>query len=350
MGVWYCTREDVKSALDSKETARNNAQIDRAIEASSRSVEGLCHRIFYPWYGTKYFDWPNADRSFSWRLWLHENELLLLESIISGNTIVPPSDYFLEPSSSGPPYSHVDINTATSSSWSSGDSSQRSIALTGVFSGAPEDLVPAATLNSGDLNAFATTISNTNGALVGVGSLLKIEDEYLEVTARANVTSSQSTQASLDAKQSSVTVAVTNGAAFATGEIIYVDSERMLVVDIVGNNLVVKRAWDGSVLAAHNTSSAVYVSRSYTVTRGALGTEAGFHLNGTAISAYNPPGLVRSLTVADAVSQLQNEQAGFAASTSTGNGSRRTGNASVVDDVRTRCYARHGRKARTGSV
>src|SRR5690606_22447868 len=57
---WYTTRETVKAALDYKETARNDAQVDRAIESASRAVEGLLHRRFYPETATRYFDWPNA--------------------------------------------------------------------------------------------------------------------------------------------------------------------------------------------------------------------------------------------------------------------------------------------------
>lgn len=54
----YATREEVKSALDIKQTARNNDQVDRAIDSASRAVEGLLHRVFYPTFDTRYVDWP----------------------------------------------------------------------------------------------------------------------------------------------------------------------------------------------------------------------------------------------------------------------------------------------------
>lgn len=44
----YCTRQDVKRALDVHETARSNGQVDRAVEAASRTIEGVLHRRFYP--------------------------------------------------------------------------------------------------------------------------------------------------------------------------------------------------------------------------------------------------------------------------------------------------------------
>lgn len=65
----YCSREDVMRALDSKLTARNATQIDRAIEAAAQSIDALTHRRFYPWTGTRYFDWPNFQYARPWRPW-----------------------------------------------------------------------------------------------------------------------------------------------------------------------------------------------------------------------------------------------------------------------------------------
>lgn len=54
--VCYCTREDVKNALDIKETARNDDQIDRAIEGATDTIEDDLNRKFYPEVDTRYFD------------------------------------------------------------------------------------------------------------------------------------------------------------------------------------------------------------------------------------------------------------------------------------------------------
>ena len=48
----------------------------------------------------------------------------------------------------------------------------------------------------------------------------------------------------------------------------------MLITDIAGNNLIVKRQKSGSTLAAH-TGSTIYAPRQVTITRGDLGTTAG---------------------------------------------------------------------------
>jgi len=57
----YCTRGEVRRALDVKSAAWNNAQVDRAIDAARDSVEALCHRRFYPEDTTHQWDWPLGE-------------------------------------------------------------------------------------------------------------------------------------------------------------------------------------------------------------------------------------------------------------------------------------------------
>ena len=129
---WYATREQVKRALDSAETARNNAQIDRAIAAASRSIESQMHRKFYPFDGTKYFGFrPWADGNSSWKLWLNENDLVSLSALAVGSDTI--ADYFLEPINSGPPYTSVEMDLSANSVFSSGETWQRAVAITGTW-------------------------------------------------------------------------------------------------------------------------------------------------------------------------------------------------------------------------
>src|SRR5258706_968268 len=143
--VWYATREDVKSALDSAETARNNAQVDRAIESSSRSVESQLNRRFYPQVATRYFPWPNWQYAWPWRLWLDYDELISVTSLTSGSTVISPSSYFLEPVNTGPPYTSVEINLGSQASFGVSTTFQRSIAIVGTW-GFSADEEPAGTL------------------------------------------------------------------------------------------------------------------------------------------------------------------------------------------------------------
>ncbi|MEX0946324.1 MAG: hypothetical protein WD064_03040, partial [Acidimicrobiia bacterium] len=117
--------------------------------------------------------------------------------------------------------------------------------------------------------------------------------------------------ANLDALESAATVAVNTGSLVKTGEVITVGSERMLVISIASNNLTVKRAWDGSVLAAHTSSDDVYAPRTLTVERGAVGTTATTHLTAAAITRNVAPGPIVELCIAETIVALEQESAGY---------------------------------------
>lgn len=350
----YCTREDVKNALDLKETARSNAAIDLAIRAATDSVEALCHRHFYPQLATKYFDWPDQYAR-SWRLWLDEAELISLSSLSSGGVTIPPSNYLLEPNRTGPPYNRIEINISSSSAFGGGATTQRDITAVGLF-GHSNTEAPAGT-GAAAANSAATSIDVSDSSAIGVGQILRIGTERLIVAERSMKTTGQTLQTPIDAQQKTVIVAVTNGSLFAVGEVLLLDAERMLIVDIAGNNLIVKRAWDGSVLAAH-TGSTIYASRTLTVVRGALGTTAAAMAQGDPIVAWQAPGLVRQLATAEAVVDLLRASSGYAAQTGVGSQSRTVGGGQAVrtapgvgiGDLRDQVYAALGRKARTRAV
>lgn len=348
MGVWTTTREVVKSALGNT-TNQYDAQIDRAIETGSRTVEARLHRIFYPNTTTKYFDWPNDSYARSYRLWLDQNELISITSLVSGGITIPASNYFLEPNGYGPPYDHLDLDLADNSSFSTVNTFQRSIAITGVF-GYNLDSASAGAITAAIVSTSATTLSISDSSLVGVGSLLTIDSERLIVSAKSWVTSSQTVQTSaLTALASNTTVLVTTGSSFNVGEYILIDSEKMLITDIVGNSLIVKRAVDGTVLATHNTGTTIYLPRTLTVSRGALGTTAATHLISTAVTQQVYPGPVAALTVAYAMNQVMQEGAGYARIAGSGDNSREfTGRG--IKDLERDAIAVVGRQCRVRAV
>lgn len=310
---WYATREQVKRALDVAETARNNAQIDRAIASASRSIESLTHRKFYPFDGTRYFGFrPWNDGSSSWRMWLNENELVSISTLTAAGETISASDYFLEPTNAGPPYTSIQIDLSSNAVFASGDTWQRAIAVTGTFGywdeqeevGELDDTLDASTTDT-------ASITWTDPSKVGVGSILKIDSERIIVTEMSFVDSTQNTGGSLSASAADVTVAVVDGTGFYVGEVIRVDSERMLVVDISGNNLVVKRAWDGSVLAAHSSNADVYGRTGIQISRAQLGSSLAAHTASDVVYRYVVPPLINDLCVAETIAQLQNEQGGY---------------------------------------
>ncbi|GAA1749437.1 hypothetical protein [Nonomuraea bangladeshensis] len=341
----YTTREAVKSALDVKLTARSDPQVDRAIESASRAVEGLLHRRFYPERRTMSFDWPNAQLARPWRLWLDANELIEVEALTVGGEEIPSSDYFLRPDD-GPPYRRIEIDLDSSAAFSAGGTHQRAISITGVY-GYRADESPAGVLAAA-LNATQTSVTVTDSAAIGVGDLIRVGDERMLVTGKAMASTGQTLQSPLNTSAADALVAVTDGTAYQPGEVILLDAERMLIVDVAGNSLVVKRAWDGSVLAAH-TGSTVYALRALTVERGAVGTTAATHNSGAAIVRHEVPATVRELVEAEAINTLLQRQSGYARSIGSGENEREVAGR-ALREIRDQAYAMYGRKARIRGV
>lgn len=343
--VSYCSREDVKASLDVKESARANAQIDRLIKASSRAIEGLTHRFFYPWTGTKYFDWPNDQYAKTGRLWLNQHELVSASSVTTSGTVISSADYFLEPVNSGPPYSHLDLDLGSSAAFDSGNTAQRSIAITGVFYQLDETTAGAL---AEALDSSETAIDVTDSAVIGVGHIIRVDTERMIVRGKSMLTTAQTLQTPVTASNADVIMAVTTGSAYNVDEIILLDSERMLIVDIAGNNLIVKRAWDGSVLASH-TGSTIYALRTLNVTRGALGTTAAAHDTASVINKHLPPPLVEQLAIAETLTALQQEGSAYARVVGSGDNQREASGKGLAD-LRDQVYTRYGRKVRMRAI
>ncbi|MFK0018196.1 hypothetical protein [Streptomyces sp. NPDC090798] len=348
---WYATREEIKAELDVKETARSNARIDRALADATEAVEGLTHRVFYPVQDTRKFDWPPRTGATPWILRLDANELISVTSLTSGSVTIAPGNYLLRRADdkAEPPYTRIEVNLGSNASFSGGRTYQQDITVTGLF-GYRNDETAAGTLAAQVASAGATTITvdGPASAALGIGSLLRIDDERMIVTGRSMLDTGQGFGDSMTATSNDVSIGAANGSAYAVGEVILRDSERMLITDIAGNTLTVTRAWDGSVLAAH-TDSAIYAPRILTVVRGALGTTAAAHSNGAAVARCDPPGSVRQLCIAEALVDLLQGRSGYARTAGSGDNERETSGKGLAD-LRARVYTSHGRKARVRSV
>lgn len=348
MGIWYTSREDVQRALDDKSTARDNAQIDRQIEAESRDIDGFLHRSFAPTVATRYFDWPNSQMGRSYRLWLDENELIAPTSITSGSTVLAPADYFLEPVNSGPPYDRLEVDLGSQGSFDTGSTHQRDIAIAGLFGYTNVERSVGALSASLAADPAATASATFTTARIGVGDVLRIDNERCVVTAKTLVSSTQTLQTPIGASNAETLVAVTNGLAFAVDAVLLLDAERMLVIDIAGNNLIVKRAWTGSVLAAH-TGSTIYTQSGIELDRAQLGTTIAVHNIAAVIYQWQVPALVRQLCIAEVLNTFEQESAGYARTVGSGDNVRNASGAGI-DDLRKRTYRAHGRKARIAVV
>jgi hypothetical protein len=308
--VWYASREQLKSALDIAETARNNTQVDRALESASRAVEGDLHRRFYPLTATRTFDWPNRSYSRPWRLWLDQHELISVTTLTAGGEVIAPGDFLLRPDD-GPPFTHIELDLSSRASFTAGSTHQRAISIAGVF-GHSADEAPAGALEAAVADTTGTTVDVTDSATTGVGTILRGETERMIVTGRGMLDTGQDLQVALTASHADTALTAQDGTGYTVGEVLLLDAERMLLVDIAGDNLIVRRAWDGSVLAAHSIGADIYAPRRLTVQRGALGTAATTHPDITALTRHVPPGPIVVYTLALAINTVLQETAGYA--------------------------------------
>lgn len=350
MGAWYATREDVKAALDSKLTARDDRRVDRAIEAASRAVDGLTHRRWWPQTATRYFDYPNYQYARPWRLWLDSNEIISATSVVAAGVTISSSDYFLRRSDDvdEAPYTHVEIDLASSAAFSSGSTHQRQIAITGVYGSCADEVI--ATTLAEALDDSETGVDVADSSTIGVGSILRVESERMTVTARSMLDTAVDTAGALTASVADVTITLsTTVGAPGVGEVILIDSERMLVVDAAGSTITVKRQWDGTVLATHANPSSIYAPRTLTVTRGAHGTTAASHLTALTVYRHVPPPLIQDLVIAESINTILQEGAGYARTAGSGENEREM-SAKGIQSLREDVVTAHGRKARISAI
>lgn len=346
----YCTREDVKRATDIKETARANWQIDRAIQSASRNIEAHLHRIFYPQDTTYYFDFPNFQYAYPWRLWLNNKELAAPPTLVtSGGTTIPLSAVNVEPINSGPPYRHIELRRDLPYAFGVGPTPQRDIAITGTF-GFWMQTDAAGTLAANVSSTTATAIPVSDSSLVGVGQILIVGNERMLVSDRSMVDTGQTNlSGATGASLTDNAIGVTDGTQLHIDEIIQIDSERMLVVDITGNTVTVKRGWDGFPLATHSTGTHIYALRNLTVLRGQLGTTAATYTSGTAAATWRIPSLLRDLAIAEASVRVTEEVGGYSDPEGEG-GSAVKGIGTALADLWDEAETTFGRKARIRGI
>ena len=301
---WYTTREAVKAAADVSGTERDPV-IDANIEAGSEDVEEFLGRAFIPETTERLYRWPPRIGGGT-VLRIPREDLIAITRLQTkaqdtSPTTISASDYFVEPVNEGPPFSRIEIDLSSSAAFEGGDTSQRSIGVTGRW-GFREDTVAAGALAEAD-DGTELELEVTDSSLIGVGDTILIGTEALFVSAKALLdTTADLNDNSVTANKNNVSVTLDDATKVNEGEVLTLDSERMLVESISGNVLTVQRAHDGSVLAAHNSGINVFAPRTLTVVRTVNGTSAATHANTTAITKYAPPADIRGYVQAYAIS------------------------------------------------
>lgn len=311
---WYTSRERVKRAL-AQIGGDHDALLDDLIAEASADIEKACNRAFYPENELRNFSWPQPGNRQVWVLAL-DKDLISVDSnglTKEGDdaTIIAAADFLIEPQAYGPPYHRIEIDRSGTAFFGAKDTAQRAIRVTGEWGYSADTVTAGAIDDSGGIDATVTTLEVSDASLVDVGDLLLIEAEKLQVTEKATKNTTATLSAGIAATSSVTTVPVDDGTKVKKGEVIEINSERMLVRSVNANNLSVDRAWDGTVLAAHSSSDAVFAFRSCTVTRGENGSTAATHDDAKAIAKYQAPPLIRQLARAEVVGHYTAEKGGW---------------------------------------
>ena len=298
----YATVEQLQAAADYKPTAYEAARLRRIVDAASRRIELRLHRHFYPLTETVTYTRPALTRpstSTSAGFFLNR-DLLGILTVTVDDISQTVAGIEVWPSQHGPPYSWIGVT-----------GSDIVIAADWGFS---NDTAPAGALAEAlDDSETAVDVTDSSTATgLGIGDLAIVDSERMVVTGKTQLDIAQNIQGNLTADTSNTTVPIEDGTVIFAGESLLVNAEEMLVQAISANNLTVKRAWNGTVLAAHTSGDDIFAPRTLTVERAALGSTAATHLNAAALTRNLPPAAITDLCIAEAINTYEQETAGYA--------------------------------------
>ena len=336
----YCSREEAMGSVDFQDgiTTAIQGKVDRAVQSTARDIEAHLHRLFYPWDGTKFFDWPNYQSASPWELFLDRNDILCLTQFSSGGVNIPLDACFLRPANKRPgfPWTKIELDRSSGSTFGGNSATpQNAIKPAGTW-GFTADADPAGQLAAAVTSAGQAVITVSDASRMGIGDLLILgygrgdapfpDDQlghagtiapYLGERVLVSDRSAADTglaQAGPGCQTGSSgdTVLTWSGeGAVHQGEILLLDQEQMLVQGVAGSVATVQRAFNGTQLQPH-TSSEIWAYRSLDLIRGFLGTTATTWANGTEFSKHRVPALVRDLAIAESSNRILQETSGYA--------------------------------------
>ena len=377
----YCNRTDAQRSIDFSDGLDVNQALDRALQSAADNIDGHLHRVFYPSDDTRYFDWPNAGGSGGgqyaepWRLWLNENDIVVLTSLVSGGVTIPLSAVYLEPVNNPqklrPFYSYIELDRSQSYAFgNNAQTPQHSIQITGTW-GYGADADPAGLL-ANNVGTTDTTVTVTDGSQAGPGDLIILGygrggapfptaygyagaiqsyvGERILVTDVTAVTTglTQSGGGVTTASASDQALTTTGAGSLNAGEVIVLDQEDMLIEQMVGGIATVRRAWNGTTLSAHSGAT-VYAFRQFSVNRAQLGTTASSWEGGLAVFRHRVPPLIHDLAIAEAAGQVLQEGSGYARTVGSGEAAHPAPGIALMDKW-DEAHTRHARKARMRGV
>lgn len=376
----YSNRDEVMRAPDFKDSVITVPQVDRALMDAAENIESQLHRIFYPFDGTLFFDWPNYQYEEPWKISLGRHDLIALTQLQSpgnsggaGGVTIPLTQVFLEPVNRrrGFPFTRIELDRSTVAAFGAAPTPQHSVWPTGTWGFTADADSVAAT--AGNITSGATSVTVTDGSQVGAGDVLilgysrgAVPNAAFLGTAAAiapyvgeRVIVQDKTTAATGLTQAGGgctainnadnVLATTGSGTLNPGEVLLLDAERMLIKEITpAGTAVVERAWDSTVLAQHSGAT-VYAYRALTVIRGELGTTATAWNGGTAVFRHRPPQTIRDLSLAESINQVLQETAAYARTVGAGDAAMPAPGVALADKW-DEAVAAFGRKARIGAI
>jgi hypothetical protein len=135
-------------------------------------------------------------------------------------------------------------------------------------------------INGTQSTTSETTITVANGAKLSPGMCIKLGSEQeLAISTGSGTLCTSTVNETLTASDEEINI--TTGSEINEGEVIQIETEDIYVRKVRTNTLVCARGWNSTTKAAHASTTAIYVYRTYNVTRGVNGTTAATHSNMT---------------------------------------------------------------------
>jgi hypothetical protein len=371
----YCSREDAQNAIDFRDgiTTEIQRKTDRAIQSVSRVIEAELHRLFCPWDGTKWQDFPNYQYASPWKVRLDGDteDLLCLTAFSSGGVTIGLDQCFLRPANKKPgyPYRRIELDRSSGATFGGASATpQNAIMMTGTW-GCTADADPAGEITA-DVSDSGAAILVSDASQMGVGDLLILGygrgdapfpadtlghaglirpyvGERVLVSDRAAAdTGLQAVGCATASTSDNQLMWSGTGTAPSQGEVLLLDSEQMLVLSVADSVATVERAYNGTVLAVHSGAE-IYAYRSLSVQRGFLGTTAQSWDAETAVYKHRYPSPIRDLAIGEAVNRLLQETSGYSRMVGSGDAARPAPGmalADLWDEART-AYGRIARGA-----
>jgi hypothetical protein len=216
MPTLYGTLTQIRARLPQLTGTGDDSLLLDSLEDASRALDGATHRFFYPKIATRYYDYQEQAQ-----LKLDE-DLLSVTTLTTDNeaTTIEAANYFpmCGDSYNLQPYDRIRLKADGASVFGYSGTSQRSQKVIGVWG---------------------------------------CHDDY----AGAHVASGDTVQNATQISSSGTTLQVTSGANFQRGQTLRIESEWLVVSAISGNNLTVERGQNGSTAATHAAGTAIDIYR-----------------------------------------------------------------------------------------